>query len=270
MPVPERPQFPSPDPRFRLMRTDDGSRTLVDAATGDSFHSGCGAAAECRHVYLENSGVADRLRTRQPTSVLEVGFGTGMSLVLTAAEALRWQTPLHYVALEQRPLSAALLRQVLLPTDSEAASGDRVGAAADGKRGSEPHVGCTAEYRRCGETLLQRLEELPPATRGSFDLAIAADCTLQLLICDARDWQPAAEQRFDAIYFDPFSPASNPRLWELPVLQRMISALQPQGRLVSYCVSRVVRDRLQAVGFRVARVAGPPGGKREVLVAHRG
>ena len=47
----------------------------------------------------------------------------------------------------------------------------------------------------------------------------------------------------------------------------MFKMLGVNGRLVSYCVNRRVRDTLTEVGFAVNRVAGPVGGKREVLVA---
>ncbi|MDE6172448.1 MAG: SAM-dependent methyltransferase, partial [Bacteroides sp.] len=39
------------------------------------------------------------------------------------------------------------------------------------------------------------------------------------------------------------------------------------GILTTYCAKGVVRRLLQAVGFRVERLPGPPGGKREILRA---
>ncbi|WP_164102859.1 tRNA (5-methylaminomethyl-2-thiouridine)(34)-methyltransferase MnmD [Candidatus Laterigemmans baculatus] len=255
MPIPERPQFPTSDPRFRLLKTDDGSWTLLEVANGDTFHSGCGAAAECRHVYLENSGSGMRLRRAQPTSVLEVGFGTGLAFVLTAAEAVRAGTPLDYVALEQR----------LLPVDVLAAA-----LAASPVTPDE-------EFEAVRESLLSQLAALPPlSTTGRVgesggqvpvELQIAANCRLRLVIGDAAHWQPSGAERYDAIYFDPFSPASSPELWEPEVLRRMRGVLAREGRLVSYCVNSLVRSRLEAVGFQVRRVPGPVGGKREVLIA---
>lgn len=245
MPIPERPQTASSDPRFRVMQTDDGSRTLVEIASGDTFHSGCGAAAECRHVYLENSGCGARLRSQQPTSVLELGFGTGMAFVLTAAEALRGGARLDYMALEQRLLPVEVLAEVL--ADSAATPGP--------------------EYAAVRSALLAKLAELPAGASGVQELQLTADCRLRLVLADAVEWQPSNAERYDAIYFDPFSPASNPRLWEPSVLRRMRMALAPLGRLVSYCVSSQIRGRLEAVGFRVRRVPGPLGGKREVLIA---
>ena len=43
---PERPLLDTPDPRFRILITDDGSRSLQDTVLNESYHSGSGAAAE--------------------------------------------------------------------------------------------------------------------------------------------------------------------------------------------------------------------------------
>lgn len=247
--IPDRPQRESSDPRFRIMRTDDGSHTLVDVASGDSYHSGSGAVSECRHVYLENSGIGERLRSRHQASVLEIGFGTGMAFVLTAAEAIRSGAQLEYVAIERRPLDARLMAKVLSPEDDP--------------RG---------EYAEVRRRMVERLSNVPPRSGRSGDshlVQIATRCRLRLEICDAVDWRPVADERFAAVFFDPFSPASNPDLWVSPMLRRMHAVLEEGGRLVSYCVSSEVRRRLQSVGFTVHRRPGPPGGKREVLVAER-
>lgn len=248
--APDRPQRESSDPRFRIMRTDDGSHTLVDVASGDSFHSGSGAASECRDVYLENSGIGEHLRGRRQASVLEIGFGTGMAFVLTAAEAIRSGARLEYVAIERRPLHARLLAEVLSPEDDPG-----------------------REYGEVRQRLIERLGSFAPRIGNRIGdsrlLQIAPGCRLRLETCDAVDWRPAADERFAAVYFDPFSPASNPELWEPPMLSRMHAALEEGGRLVSYCVSGEVRRRLQSVGFKVHRRPGPPGGKREVLVAEK-
>ena len=46
----------------------------------------------------------------------------------------------------------------------------------------------------------------------------------------------------------------------------MYEALRPNGLLVTYCAKGSVRRSMQAVGFEVERLAGPPG-KREMLRA---
>ncbi len=71
----------------------------------------------------------------------------------------------------------------------------------------------------------------------------------------------------DAIYFDAFSPSTNPELWQEKLFAAVKQLLRPDGALVSYCVNGTVRRAFENAGFDVHRVPGPPRGKREVLVA---
>lgn len=41
------------------------------------------------------------------------------------------------------------------------------------------------------------------------------------------------------------------------------------GILTTYCAKGIIRRLLQAIGFRVERLPGPPGGKREILRASK-
>ena len=72
----------------------------------------------------------------------------------------------------------------------------------------------------------------------------------------------------DLIYFDAFSPESQPELWEEGVFRRLFEASSPGVVLTTYCAKGEVRRRLQRAGFLVERLPGPPG-KREVLRATR-
>ena len=71
---------------------------------------------------------------------------------------------------------------------------------------------------------------------------------------------------FDLVYFDAFGPRVQPHLWTSTMFKRMFNALKPHGVLVTYSAKGVVRRTMQAVGFSVERLDGPPG-KREMLRA---
>ena len=241
-----RQRLPTAESGVVVQVTDDGSRTLV--RTGDhgqredAYHSASGAVAETRHVYLENSGIADRLRRGQPASVLEVGLGTGMGMLMSLEAAIRGGAPLRFVALENRWLPAAMLHQL------------------------EP--ACWVRDGELASRFLQWRDGLPETVpAGRYRWSIDPQREVEVHVADARHWTPEAGERFDAIYFDPFAPATDPELWQRPVLERMRRALSAGGRLTSYCVSRPVREAFASAGFAVERVPGPPGGKREVLVA---
>ncbi len=71
---------------------------------------------------------------------------------------------------------------------------------------------------------------------------------------------------FHIIYFDAFGARVQPELWTEVIFQKMYDALTPKGILVTYSAKGSVRRAMQAVGFNVERLPGPPG-KREMLRA---
>jgi len=219
--------------------TEDGSRTLLSKRYGETYHSRYGALTEARHVFLTGGGVARRVAEGQPTTVLEVGFGAGLNALVTMAEAARWGTALRYVSLEADLPPVASLRAL--------------------------------DYRsllarpELADTLLDRLERLPAGVRAH--VIEFGPTRLELLLVDARD--AALPPAVHAIYHDAFSPDVNPELWDEAFLARLFGALAPGGTLVSYTVKGSVRRRLEGLGFQASKAPGPPGGKREMLVARR-
>jgi tRNA U34 5-methylaminomethyl-2-thiouridine-forming methyltransferase MnmC len=73
-----------------------------------------------------------------------------------------------------------------------------------------------------------------------------------------------SEEKFDIIYYDAFGPRVEPGLWTLERMQQCFELLNEGGVLVTYCAKGEVRRNLQAAGFVVERLPGPPG-KREML-----
>ncbi len=53
------------------------------------------------------------------------------------------------------------------------------------------------------------------------------------------------------------------------LFKRLYVIINPKGILTTYCAKGIVRRMLQAAGFTVERLPGPPGGKREILRARK-
>lgn len=271
MPPPQRTRFPTGVAGLEWLLTDGGSRTLVSEAVGETYHSGCGAAAESLFVYLLNSGVAARLTAQQPTRVLEVGFGTGTAFLLTAAFAEHCRTRLHYTACDKWLLPTELYQDL------------DVAACVEGPAASEFF---TASSATITASHVQALQAAWLAARSQLDhsqldhsqlgrpssrhrLQLTEWVMLDLVIGEVQAFSPSEEEPYHAVYFDPFSPETTPELWTPAIFQTMFDSLQPNGTLTSYCVKGAIRRTLQSVGFQVSKCPGPPGGKREVLVARR-
>ncbi len=247
--VQSRPWKASCDPHLLIVVTDDGSNTLLDQRSGVTFHSESGAATETRHVYLRNSNVENRLRQGQPTTVLELGFGAAMGCLLTAAAARFTKTQVQYLGIDCRFLPTQLLRELELHRGGVAATWveeflhaytDGLALLAKSRQGEFSWGSTRVRMHQCDAS---RLEDL--------GAALGENC-------------------FDAIYFDPFAPAASPALWNVALLRLLRQHLAVDGRLVTYCVNRTVRQLMRDAGFRTRRVPGPPGGKREVLIAEFG
>lgn len=224
---------------LQLVNTNDGSATLKTLEHSETYHSNFGAITESREVFVKNSGIFHRLQNQQPSSILEIGFGTGLNFLLTAAVSRECNCRLAYEALEYNPppvsLSTALLRQNL--------------------PGQATVI----------ESLARHLENLGLAEQPP--LTIEQTITLNLRLEDARQ-AVLTNQHFDAIYLDAFSSKTNPDLWTAKFLGKLHAALKPAGKLATYSVNRTFRDALQEAGFIWEKRKGPPG-KREVLIAYR-
>ena len=74
---------------------------------------------------------------------------------------------------------------------------------------------------------------------------------------------------FNTIYFDAFAPEKQPEMWSEELFRNIYAGMNTDGILTTYCAKGVIRRLLQAVGFTVERLPGPPGGKREILRASK-
>lgn len=259
MPHPNRPLIPTADSRYQILVTDDGSYSLMDTVLEESYHSGSGAAAESYVVYLQNSRIAARLRqaTVSSTRVFEYGFGTGMNFIITASVAASERKPLLFTSWEYRLLPRAVLEQLQIPTAIIAA--ETLGLLHN----------CSAHAHAITDAFLHFRERIgdTPAI-GLHRFAYTDEIILELNIGDATAISSSTlQETYHSVYFDAFSPKTNPDLWTEPVLRTAFELLENNGTLVTYCVNSVVRKLVAQCGFKVTKEPGPIGGKREVLVA---
>jgi tRNA U34 5-methylaminomethyl-2-thiouridine-forming methyltransferase MnmC len=78
----------------------------------------------------------------------------------------------------------------------------------------------------------------------------------------------STQQLFHVIYFDAFAPQIQPELWTAEIFGNLYKLMAKNALLTTYCAKGQVRRNMQAAGFAVERLAGPPG-KREILRAKK-
>lgn len=160
--------------------------------------------------------------------VLEIGFGTGLNALLTLEAAGQEKRPVHYTGIELYPLTW-----------------EEVNALGYSDNPS-----------------FERLHTAP----WEEDVEISPYFTLRKIKGDANtvinsSFSPSV------VYFDAFAPEKQPEMWNEQLFRSLYVTMNTGGILTTYCAKGVIRRLLQAVGFRVERLPGPPGGKREILRA---
>src|SRR4051812_38854630 len=97
-----------------IVVTQDGSHSISIPGMNTTYHSMFGALQESLHVFIK-AGLqyaASLPAIPGPLYVFEMGFGTGLNALLTAAEAARMGLQVYYEAIEAFPLDTAITDQL--------------------------------------------------------------------------------------------------------------------------------------------------------------
>lgn len=213
-----------------IITTSDGSKTIHLPDWNEQYHSKHGAIQEAQHVFIKNG--LD-LFQNEKVQLLEIGFGTGLNTFITFLEAQKRSLQIVYTGVEAYPVAPDEVNELnyveLLEADNNSAIFDKMHR-------------CPWEKR----------------TEISRDFSLLKQ---EKFFRDITD-----ESAYNLIYFDAFGARVQPELWSEEIFSSMFRALKSKGILVTYSAKGSVRRAMQAVGFAVERLPGPPG-KREMLRA---
>lgn len=217
-------------PMREVQQTADGSYTLYVPELDEHYHSVKGALTESQHIFIEMG--LNHSSVAEPR-VLEIGLGTGLNAFLTLLTAEETQRKVHYTGIERYPLSLEVVQQLHYPT-------------------------CIGKQHEAAYMAIHQ-------AAWGVDVPLSAWFTLHKIEGDFTQY--TFRQRYDVVYFDAFAPEKQPDMWEPALFQTLYQVMNEGGILTTYCAKGVVRRMLQAAGFTVERLPGPPGGKREILRA---
>lgn len=215
---------------MKLEQTADGSYTLYVPELDEHYHSVKGALTESQHIFID---MGLKHSSVPAPRILEIGLGTGLNCFLTFLASEETGRKIHYTGIERYPLQEEVVRTLDYPS--------LIGKGHDD------------DYFAIHQAIWGEDVTLSP----SFTLhKIEGDFT-----------QYTFKEKYDIIYFDAFAPEKQPEMWEQSLFDSLYQVLNDGGILTTYCAKGVVRRMLQAAGFTVERLPGPPGGKREILRA---
>lgn len=212
---------------YELILTEDGSNSLYVPEIDECYHSSHGAIQESRHIFIE-AGLKQCVKSE--VKVLEVGFGTGLNAFLAMVEAERSGRHIQYTSLEKYPVEVEKALQLNYPEE------------------------LSPEKRSCFE--------LMHTSPWNEEIQVTPFFTLKKIETDFTGCTLA--DKFDIVFFDAFSPEKQPEMWTQERFDMIFEHCNAGAVLTTYCAKGVVRRAMQAAGFQVERLPGPPG-KREIL-----
>lgn len=215
---------------MKLEQTADGSYTLYVPELDEHYHSVKGALTESQHIFID---MGLKHASIDSPHILEIGLGTGLNCILTLLEAEESQRHVHYTGIERYPLNEEIIRKLDYPSI----------------------IGNKHENKYLA------IHQAP----WEEDIQLSPWFTLHKIEGDFTHY--TFEKKYDIIYFDAFAPEKQPEMWEQSLFDNLYNVLNGGGILTTYCAKGVVRRMLQTAGFKVERLPGPPGGKREILRA---
>lgn len=216
-----------------IIVTGDGSHSLFDRSRNETYHSVHGAIQESKHVFI-SAGLEHSLTvTGNSIDVLEIGFGTGLNVLLALLFSRQHSRQVNFTSIEAYPLPEQIW--------SKLNYAGQLGAAEDFVRIHS----CSWENRH--------------SLSDKFSLAKCHTTLESFTIPD---------DNFDVIFYDAFAPSRQPEMWHIALLEKVCAGLRSPGVFVTYCATGQLKRDLRSLGLNVETLAGPPG-KKEMVRASK-
>lgn len=225
----------------KLVETRDGSHTVYSYRFDQHFHNPNGAIAESRYVFFEQTGLVTALADRDRITILEVGFGTGLNLLLLMDYWLNQNNSaqIDFYSVEGFPLRAEFTKALNFNEHLEHS---------------------------------QLVDHLPiifgNLSSGMNDFILTENISLHLFNGMFSNFNPK-DLKADFIFHDAFSPDVNPDLWTGEVFQTLRKLSDNNAILSTYSAASKAQGALAWAGWKVAKVQGALG-KREMILASPG
>ena len=230
--------------RRHIVSSEDGSPTIFSENFNETYHSTSGAVQESSYLFIKNALIArtESMSLPNPSEIkiLEYGFGTGLNALLTLEALSEKKLPgkliIEYTSLEKYPLSSEEYQSLDY--------GDK--------------------------NLFLAMHEAPWSeanTKNPAFTKINERFLLRKINCDFADFIPE-KNYYDVIYFDPFSPDTQPESWNEAIFQKVSDAMSEGAILATYSAKGIVKQALRASGLTVHRIPGT-GMKRHNVLAFK-
>ncbi|MCC7431781.1 hypothetical protein IT568_13145 [bacterium] len=196
----------------KRVRTNDGTDTLYSEKFCETYHSHSGAYEEALKKFVLPSKIT--AKTQEKIKVLDVCFGLGYNSSVAIEEVCKAkvQTKLEILALENDFWILEKIKEMDFPTKNY--------------------------------SLLKKISKNQTELFGE-------NFSLKILVGDARETLKTVSEKFDVIFFDPFSAKNCPELWDFGFLETVTKVSQKGATLVTYSCNKAFRKNLQTLGWEI-------------------
>ena len=220
--------------------TFEENKTPKSQHFNDIYYNVDGGLEEKIYVFIQANKLPEKFNAlTQDFNILELGFGTGLSFLLTALEYSKYDTSykLNFTSTELFPLSYDEI-DLSLQVWEDLYNTDLV------------------------QNFLSQYKQADLTQNITIKLN---NINLTILIGDARETLKTVEQKHHCFYLDGFAPSKNPVMWGQEVFAQVKRLALKNASATTYSVSRLVKDILTFADFSYHKQKGF-GKKREMIV----
>lgn len=197
-----------------LLESEEGTHTVLCDVAGETFQSLNRPLKESIHVFI-NNGLMRCIQKKMKLNILEIGFGSGLTALLTMKYLDSIDGSAQYTATEFYPLDMSLISRI------------NYFNYIDRKYRSayfDLHTSPWNEWIEAGSLSFRKIK------------------------CDSSKTIP--EGKFDLIYFDAFSVEADPAIWTASVFKMIYDQMRDEGVMVIRATEPKLIEILTKIGFK--------------------
>ncbi len=209
--------------KLEKVTTRDGSTSYMNTQVGETYHSMSGAANEALFKHVQPSTLLDR----EDAVIADVCFGLGYNAMVAIAQ-------------HQKKFSQGSLQIFAFENDMDILN----------KINEIDYEEYEPQANLMRELLKNKIE-----SNDKYDIYFVGlgNIIITLYVGDMKETIPKiADEVFDVVFFDPFSPKKEPTLWSKEVFDEMYRTMTKGAVLTTYSCARVTRTNMLAAGFEVS------------------
>ncbi len=198
---------------MKKILTADNTETFLNELIGESYHSQTGAVEEALKKYSLPCKIRELAKTKGKMRILDFCFGLGYNSAMAISVALE-ENPhcqIEVIGLESDTVILEKIQEV------------------------HPPISFYQHYKKLSPQNLEFRHK---------------KVSVKVIFGDARETiTQLAENSFDAVFYDPFSPKTAPDMWEVPLFQEVWRVMNSSAILATYTCARMARENMSKAGL---------------------